>query len=109
MSTITTAEVFAALGDDNRQQILELLSVRGRATATELAHPLAVSRQAVTKHLVVLEHAGFVDSRREGRQVQFGVRREGIERSARWLAEITAGWDRKLAGIKELAERPDTP
>ena len=105
--TVSTAEVFAALGDETRQHILELLSVRGQATATELAHPLSVTRQAVTKHLLVLEHAGFVDSRREGRQVQFGVRREGFERSAKWLAEISAGWDRKLAGIKELAENPD--
>ena len=102
--TVSTAEVFAALGDDKRQHILELLSVRGRATATELADPLSVTRQAVTKHLLILEHAGFVDSRREGRQVQFGVRRDGFERSAKWLAEITAGWDRKLAAIKELAE-----
>jgi DNA-binding transcriptional ArsR family regulator len=102
--TVSTAEVFAALGDDKRQRILELLAVGGRATATELAHPLSVTRQAVTKHLLILERAGFVDSRREGRQVQFGVRREGFERSARWLAEITAGWDRKLVGIKDLAE-----
>jgi DNA-binding transcriptional ArsR family regulator len=102
--TVSTAEVFAALGDNKRQHILELLAVGGRATATELAHPLSVTRQAVTKHLLILERAGFVDSRREGRQVQFGVRREGFERSAKWLAEITAGWDRKLAGIKDVAE-----
>lgn len=100
----TTADVFAALGDPKRQRILELLSVRGRASATELAHPLAVTRQAVTKHLVVLEHAGFVASAREGRQVLFGMHREGFERSAAWLAEISVGWDRNLAGIKELAE-----
>lgn len=105
--TVTTAEVFAALGDDNRQRILELLSEHGRATATELAHPLAVSRQAVTKHLVILERAGFVDSRREGRQVWFGVRREGLDRSARWLAEISADWERKLVGVKALAESDD--
>ena len=104
MSAVSTAEVFAALGDEKRQHILELLSERGRATATELAHPLSVTRQAVTKHLLILEHAGFVASRREGRQVQFGVRRDGFERSARWLAEISAGWDRKLAEIKDLAE-----
>jgi DNA-binding transcriptional ArsR family regulator len=102
--TASTAEVFAALGDDKRQHILELLSTRGRSTATELAHPLSVTRQAVTKHLLILERAGFVDSRREGREVRFGVHREGFERSAQWLAEISAGWHRKLAGIKELAE-----
>jgi DNA-binding transcriptional ArsR family regulator len=104
MSTATTAEVFAALGDANRQRILELLVARGRASATDLAAPLAVSRQAVTKHLVVLEHAGFVDSRRHGREVLFAMRREGLERPAAWLAEISAGWDRQLAAVKELAE-----
>jgi DNA-binding transcriptional ArsR family regulator len=50
--------VFAALADPNRRLLLDLLAARGAATATELAHELPVSRQAVSKHLATLGGAG---------------------------------------------------
>jgi len=98
------AEVFAALGDPNRQRLLELLSARGRASATTLAAPVPVTRQAVDKHLRVLERAGLVSSAREGRQVLYAVRSDAFERSAAWLTEVAASWDRQLAMIKAAAE-----
>lgn len=106
MSQTALAEVFAALGDPNRQQLLELLAARGRASATTLSGPVAVTRQAVDKHLRVLEHAGLVTSAREGRQVLYAVRGESLQRSAAWLADLAAAWDRRLVMIKAAAEAP---
>lgn len=105
MTAAPVVEVFAALGDPNRQRILELLATRGRASATTLAAPVAVTRQAVDKHLRVLERAGLVSATREGREVLYDVRGEELERSAAWLTDVAVTWDRRLATIKATAER----
>ena len=109
MSQASVAEVFAALGDPNRQRLLELIADRGRATATTLAAPVAVTRQAVDKHLRVLERAGLVAATREGREVLYSVRRDELDRTAAWLTQLGATWDRRLAAIKELAEAGEPP
>jgi DNA-binding transcriptional ArsR family regulator len=106
VSSTEGVEVFAALGDANRLRLLELLVARGSASATTLAGSLDVSRQAVVKHLAVLEQAGLVDSRREGRQVLHGVRPEQLQRSADRLTGLAAAWDRRLAAVKSVAEGP---
>lgn len=98
------AEVFAALGDRYRMGILRELGLRP-ASATALAAEAPVTRQAVVKHLRVLERAGLVAARREGRQVLYNVRRDGLEAPVRWLDEVAAAWDRRLDAIKQAAER----
>ena len=67
--------VLAALADPTRRQLLDVLGERGAATATALAGRLPVSRQAVVKHLGVLERAGLVVPRRAGREVYYEVDR----------------------------------
>lgn len=100
-------DVFAALGDPNRQRLLELLGARGPATASELAGPLGVSRQAATKHLDVLTAAGLVSSRRSGRSVLFTVEQQRLAESAAWLAGAAERWDRSLAALRRAAEAGD--
>jgi hypothetical protein len=63
-----------------------------------------VSRQAVIKHLHVLEDVGLVIGGRAGREVLYQVRPEPLDISARWLADRAAAWDRRLAAIKRVAE-----
>jgi len=104
VNTESVTEVFAALGDPTRQHLLELLAERGRASATTLAGPLGVTRQAVNKHLAVLERAGLVGSVRQGREVLYAVRRIELDRSAAWLLERAERWDRRLAALKAAAE-----
>lgn len=96
--------VLAALSDPRRRQLLDLLSERGEATATTLAAGLPVSRQAVVKHLGVLESAGLVVPTKVGREVRFAVRTAAVEATARWMAALAADWDRRLARIKRVAE-----
>lgn len=109
MSTATgqrpVAEVFAALGDPHRQDLLETLAAHARgASATTLAATRPVSRQAVDKHLRVLQRAGLVEATRSGRQVLYAVRQEELARSAAWLTALAARWDQRLAVIKTAAE-----
>jgi DNA-binding transcriptional ArsR family regulator len=87
------SEVFAALADPTRWQVLSLLAERGEGTATRLAAELPVSRVAVVKHLGVLDRAGLVESHRLGREVRFAVRPERLDSTARWMAELASRWD----------------
>ncbi|HEX5781505.1 MAG TPA: metalloregulator ArsR/SmtB family transcription factor [Solirubrobacteraceae bacterium] len=97
-------EIFAALADPTRWRVLTLLAERGEATATTLAGDLPVSRVAVIKHLTVLDRAGLVESRRQGREVRYTVRPDRLTATARQLNAIAGEWDARLAAIKRLAE-----
>lgn len=96
--------VLAALADPTRRQLLDMLSTRGQATATTLADGLPISRQAVVKHLSVLDAARLVDSVKVGREVRYAVRSEALDTTARWMAALAAEWDHRLAKIKRVAE-----
>ena len=100
-------EVFAALADPTRWRVLDLLAERGEGTATTLATELPVSRVAVVKHLAVLDRAGLVEGRRQGREGRYTVRSERLDSAARWMAGIAAEWDDRLAALKRLAEESD--
>ncbi|MFJ5273001.1 ArsR/SmtB family transcription factor [Streptomyces sp. NPDC088358] len=96
--------VLVALADPTRRQLLELLAAQGEATATTLAEGLPVSRQAVVKHLSVLDAAGLVTGGRVGREVRYAVRPAALSATAQWMATLADDWDRRLANIKHIAE-----
>ena len=96
--------VLVALADPTRRQLLDLLAARGMGTATTLAERLPVSRQAVVKHLAVLDAAGLVSGSRVGREVRYAVRPAALDATARWMAALAGDWDRRLAKIKNIAE-----
>ena len=97
-------ELWSAVGDPTRRRVLDVLLNRGEATATTLAGELPVSRQAVAKHLVVLDRAGLVEGRRRGREVRYAVRPERLDVAARSMAQVAAQWDTRLEAIKRIAE-----
>jgi DNA-binding transcriptional ArsR family regulator len=96
--------VLTALADPTRRQLLDLLAERGEATATTLAEQLPVSRQAVVKHLAVLDAAGVVAGSRVGREVLYSVRPAALSATAQWMSAVAADWDKRLATIKRVAE-----
>jgi DNA-binding transcriptional ArsR family regulator len=96
--------VLSALADPTRRQLLDQLSARGQATASTLADGLPISRQAVVKHLAVLDTAGLVESTKVGREVRYAVRPQALDTTARWMASLAAEWDRRLAKIMRVAE-----
>jgi DNA-binding transcriptional ArsR family regulator len=100
----TVDSVISALADPTRRQLLDLLAMHGEVTATILAEQLPVSRQAIVKHLAVLDAAGLVGARKAGREVLYAVRPEALNATARWMAALAADWDRRLATIKRIAE-----
>jgi DNA-binding transcriptional ArsR family regulator len=101
--TTTLVPVFAALGDETRWSILVALGERD-ASASALAGRLPVSRQAIAKHLAVLQEVGLVEPVPVGREVRYRVLGSQLSATAARLDAIGAEWDRRLATIKEIAE-----
>ena len=97
-------ELWAAVGDPSRRQVLDVLLSHGEATPSSLALELPLSRQAVTKHLAVLDRAGLVEGRRQGREIRYAVRPERLDAAARAMEQAAARWDERLLAIKQLAE-----
>ena len=97
-------ELWAAIGEPSRRMVLDVLLAHGQATATFLAGELPVTRQAVAKHLAVLERAGLVEGRRHGREMRYTIRPERLDEAAQIMTRLAARWDARLLAIKRLAE-----
>ncbi|RCK71001.1 MULTISPECIES: ArsR/SmtB family transcription factor [Desertihabitans] len=95
--------VCAALGDETRWSILTALG-EAPASASALATRLPVSRQAIAKHLEVLQRVGLVEPVRVGREVRYQVLGSELSATARRLEAIGVAWERRLADIKAIAE-----
>jgi DNA-binding transcriptional ArsR family regulator len=99
------SEVFSALADDTRRGIYEeLLSHVQGLTATELSESASVSRQAIVKHLQVLERSGLAEPTRDGREVRYLAVARGTERASQWLSDHAAAWDRRIGALKKRAK-----
>ena len=95
---------FAALGHDVRVSLVLELGERAPLSITELADGTSITRQAVTKHLNVLEDAGLVRSIRRGRRKLFRLDPATLGETSRALAEISRQWDETLARLKAHVE-----
>ena len=100
------ARVFFALGDGTRLAVVKRLLAAGALSATALAQDADISRQAIVKHLQVLEDAGLVEHQRKGREVLYALDRRRIDEARAFLDAISAGWDRALDKLKDLVESP---
>ena len=98
------APVFAALGDATRLALVATLSDGRPRSVTQLSRGAGMTRQAVSKHLRVLETAGLVASLRVGRETRFAFRPEPIVGVLTWLDDIGRQWDDALARLKAFAE-----
>ena len=98
------APIFAALGDRTRLALVGKLCVGPARSISELAADFALTRQAITKHLRVLEKAGIVRSRRNGRESRFQFDPRPIERVRDYLDLVSGHWDRALSRLKLLVD-----
>jgi DNA-binding transcriptional ArsR family regulator len=96
--------LWSAIGDPTRRRILDLLLVEGSGTATKLSRQLPVTRQAVAKHLGVLDRVGLVEATPAGRETQYRVDDAQLARAAAQLASVGSAWDARLQRIKKIAE-----
>ena len=94
-------QVFSALGDETRFEVLNILASSGPASASTLARELPVSRQAISKHLTALHEAGLLRREREGREVVYVFEPGPLDEVSRWVNSVGDAWDARLARLKE--------
>jgi ArsR family transcriptional regulator, cadmium/lead-responsive transcriptional repressor len=97
-------DLWSAIGDPTRRRMLDLLLADGAGTATSLSERLPVTRQAVSKHLVVLDRVGLVHVTPAGRERRYQVDEAQLARAVAQLADVGATWDARLRRIKRIAE-----
>ena len=98
--------VFAALADPTRRAILERVAATGDATPTALAADLPVTRQAVAKHVAVLEASGLVEIRRHGRERRVRLKPAALSAASRYLDQVARSWDDALGRLQAHLEEP---
>jgi DNA-binding transcriptional ArsR family regulator len=99
------ARVFAALGDETRLTLVAKLSRGERNSISQLTEGSRLTRQAITKHLRVLQGARIVRSVRAGRESRFAFDPEPITEVRNYLDLVSEQWDQALARLKSLVER----
>lgn len=104
MTASVDDELWSALGDPTRRRVLDLLLAGGNRTVTALSQQLPVTRQAVAKHLAVLDRAGLVHARPSGRETRYDVDEAQLARAAAQLAAVGSAWDARLRRIQQMAE-----
>jgi DNA-binding transcriptional ArsR family regulator len=98
------APVFAAMGDETRLALMARLRTGRPQSIAQLALGLPVTRQAVTKHLQVLSHAGLVRDFRQGRERLWQPETKRLDEARLYLDTISKRWDEALARLKKLVE-----
>jgi DNA-binding transcriptional ArsR family regulator len=104
MTAQTDDELWSAIADPSRRRVLDLLVDGGEASASALAGQVPFTRQAVSKHLVVLERSGLISRRKRGREVLYRVEADRLDEATQAMVELARQWDRRLDRIKRLSE-----
>jgi DNA-binding transcriptional ArsR family regulator len=97
-------ELWSAIGDPTRRRMLDLLLEHAGGTATSLSEHLPVTRQAVAKHLAMLDRAGLVTVAPIGREMRYSVDDAQFAKAVAQLATVGSAWDARLSRIKQIAE-----
>jgi DNA-binding transcriptional ArsR family regulator len=105
MSIAIDDALWSAVGDPTRRRMLDLLLTYGDGTATTLSERLPVTRQAVAKHLGVLDRVGLVHVTPAGRERRYAVDEAQLARATAQLSAVGATWDGRLQRITRIAER----
>jgi predicted transcriptional regulator len=100
-------DLWSAIGDPTRRTMIDLLLGGGPGTATSLSDRLPVTRQAVAKHLAVLDRVGLIHGTPAGRERHYRVDEEQLGRAVAQLAAVGSSWDARLRRIKRIAEAID--
>ncbi len=104
-SAAAHASVFAALGAETRLALIAKLCLGEPRSISQLTDSSRLTRQAITKHLRVLEHAGIVHSVRAGRESLFAFDPEPIKGVKKYLDLVSEQWDETLGRLKSFVER----
>lgn len=97
-------DVFAAVANPTRREVLRLLLDRGPQPVQELADHFDMRRPSLSEHLKVLKEAGLVTERRTGRQRLYSLEPEPLQQLAEWLTPYERFWRQRLAELRDLLD-----
>ena len=103
-AVVTNAPLFDALGDPNRLRIVTRLCDGGPCSTSEVTRVIPVSRQAATKHLLLLEAVGLVCSERHGRERIWRIEPEPLTDASDYLAALSKRWDNAIDRLRAYVE-----
>jgi DNA-binding transcriptional ArsR family regulator len=98
-------EVFGALADPTRREVMRSLAAQPGLTASSLAGELPMTRQAVAKHLNALSGAGLVQAHRQGRETRYTLTPAPLADAMEWMVDVGAQWDARLERLARRSER----
>ena len=101
----TTTDVFNAIAEPRRRQILDVLARRGAVAVTVLVVTLEMPQPAISKHLGVLRKVGLVSVTKQGQQRLYQLEAKELKRVHDWAGKFERHWSRQLDRIKQCAER----
>lgn len=107
VKTERQANIFAALGDPTRLSLVTKLIDGKPHSISSLTQGTRVTRQAITKHLTVLENVGLVSSLKAGRESLYELDPKPLESLQEYLTVIAAQWDKALHDLKAFVEEHD--
>ncbi|MDN4074225.1 metalloregulator ArsR/SmtB family transcription factor [Fictibacillus sp. CENA-BCM004] len=103
MNTAKKHDVFQAIADPTRREILKMLAGKELAI-TEITVRFPMSRTAVSKHLLILSEAGLVKNRKSGREKLYTLQAEPLSELDQWLSYFDQFWQNKISVLKHLVE-----
>lgn len=99
-----TAPVFAALGDETRLQLISRLCQEGPLSIARLSEGASITRQAVSKHLLVLESSGLLEAKRQGRERIYHFTPARLQAAKRYLEQVSLQWDGAIDRLRSFVE-----
>ena len=103
-AAVANAPLFDALGDPNRLRIVTRLCDGGPCSTSQFTQVVPVSRQAATKHLLLLEAVGLVSSQRHGRERIWRMQPQPLAEASQYLTALSQRWDRAIENLRTFVE-----
>jgi DNA-binding transcriptional ArsR family regulator len=103
-AAVAKAPLFDALGDPNRLRIVTRLCDGGPCSTSQVTHVIPVSRQAATKHLLLLEAVGLVSSERHGRERIWRIEPKPLTEASDYLTALSTRWDAAIGRLRAYVE-----
>jgi DNA-binding transcriptional ArsR family regulator len=103
-AVVAKAAVFDALGDPNRLRIVTRLCDGGPCSTSQVTKIIPVSRQAATKHLLLLEAVGLVNSERKGRERIWRIEPKPLTDASDYLTALSTRWDKAIDRLRAYVE-----
>lgn len=98
-------DIFQALGDKSRRNIVELLAKKGQLSSTDISNEFQISAPAISQHLKVLREAKLVDMEKKAQQRLYKINPGAMKEIQEWLEKMTQLWDKRFSALDKLLER----